>query len=111
MADPTATHAATGSAPPGGGPGAGEAADGPPMTMSEFLAHQAALQQEAAEVLPGRIDVCTFDEGYIRQPVYACLTCAPLPPPPEVLFFFFFFFFLWREMPRDFFLGSIMKSC
>ncbi|KAJ2743078.1 hypothetical protein GGI20_004016 [Coemansia sp. BCRC 34301] len=51
------------------------------VTACDFLESQADLEREAAEVLPGRFDECTYDKGYIRQPLYACLTCTR--PPPE----------------------------
>ncbi|KAJ2525192.1 hypothetical protein GGI11_000225 [Coemansia sp. RSA 2049] len=49
------------------------------VTASGYLQEQADLEREAAEVLPGRFDKCTFDKGYIRQPLYACLTCTHPP--------------------------------
>lgn len=33
-------------------------------------------QQEAAETLPRKFDECSFDQGYVRQNVYVCQTCA-----------------------------------
>ncbi|KAJ2724674.1 hypothetical protein GGI07_001826 [Coemansia sp. Benny D115] len=49
------------------------------VTACSFLVAQADLEREAAEVLPGKFDDCTFDQGYIRQPLYACLTCTTPP--------------------------------
>ncbi|GAA5907774.1 uncharacterized protein JCM6883_001885 [Sporobolomyces salmoneus] len=42
---------------------------------SDILAGQEALEQEARETLPFEFKECTYDLGYIRQPLYACLTC------------------------------------
>ncbi|KAJ2890542.1 hypothetical protein IWW38_004076 [Coemansia aciculifera] len=49
------------------------------VTACSFLESQANLEREAAEVLPGKFDECTYDKGYIRQPLYACLTCTHPP--------------------------------
>ncbi|KAJ2387544.1 hypothetical protein GGI23_006251 [Coemansia sp. RSA 2559] len=49
------------------------------VTAFGYLQKQADLEREAAEVLPGKFDECTFDRGYIRQPLYACLTCTHPP--------------------------------
>ncbi|KAI8917830.1 hypothetical protein DFJ77DRAFT_531536 [Powellomyces hirtus] len=45
------------------------------ITIVDFLNQQENLLQEASEVLPGVIDKCSYDKGYIRQNVYACRTC------------------------------------
>ncbi|GAA5880426.1 hypothetical protein JCM1840_007693 [Sporobolomyces johnsonii] len=42
---------------------------------SDIVAAQEAMDAEAAEVLPFQFNQCTYDLGYIRQPLYACLTC------------------------------------
>ncbi|GAA5987997.1 hypothetical protein JCM5350_007855 [Sporobolomyces pararoseus] len=42
---------------------------------SDILAGQEALEQEARETLPFEFNQCTYDLGYIRQPLYSCLTC------------------------------------
>ncbi|KAI9005211.1 hypothetical protein BC832DRAFT_475924 [Gaertneriomyces semiglobifer] len=46
------------------------------MTAEEYLAQQESLVDLASEVLPGEIDKCSYDAGYVKQSVYACLTCA-----------------------------------
>ncbi|CAG8627437.1 8983_t:CDS:2, partial [Ambispora leptoticha] len=46
-------------------------------TAVEFLEQQQILEEEAAEILPWNFDQCTYSNGYIRQPVYACKTCKP----------------------------------
>ena len=42
---------------------------------ADILGCQEALEREARDALPFAIDQCTYDMGYIRQPLYACLTC------------------------------------
>ncbi|KAJ1948776.1 hypothetical protein EC988_005038, partial [Linderina pennispora] len=74
MPDPPAEPAAHTSAP-FDGQAAGEAI----VTAHSFLVQQADLEREAAEVLPGKFDECTYDKGYIRQPLFACLTCTHPP--------------------------------
>ncbi|KAJ1983040.1 hypothetical protein H4R33_004913 [Dimargaris cristalligena] len=59
------------------------------LTAADFIATQTQLEKEAEEVLPGKFDACTFDLGYIHQPVYVCLTCSraaqgDLPIEPSV---------------------------
>ncbi|KAJ2849339.1 hypothetical protein IWW36_002697 [Coemansia brasiliensis] len=49
------------------------------ITACGYLSEQAALEREAAEVLSGKFDECTFDKGYVNQPLYACLTCTQPP--------------------------------
>ncbi|OMH84566.1 putative E3 ubiquitin-protein ligase UBR7 [Zancudomyces culisetae] len=46
------------------------------ISAVEFLDYQTRLEEEAAQVLPGKFDSCTWEKGYIRQPVYVCLTCS-----------------------------------
>ena len=45
-------------------------------TLLEILASQSSLEQEAAEALPHEISKCTYSQGYIRQALYWCVTCA-----------------------------------
>ncbi|KAJ2808782.1 hypothetical protein H4R20_000640 [Coemansia guatemalensis] len=49
------------------------------VTACGYLTAQADLEREAAEVLSGKFDECTYDKGYIHQPLYACLTCTRPP--------------------------------
>ncbi|KAJ1822958.1 hypothetical protein LPJ56_000458 [Coemansia sp. RSA 2599] len=49
------------------------------VTACSYLEAQANLEREAAEVLPGKFDTCTFDLGYVHQRIYACLTCTRPP--------------------------------
>ena len=44
-------------------------------TLDDYLVYQKRMEMEAAHLYPGRFDYCTFDEGYIRQRVYVCVTC------------------------------------
>ncbi|OMJ19220.1 Protein mlo2 [Smittium culicis] len=46
------------------------------LTASEYLELQDKLEKEAANAFPGKFDFCTWEKGYINQPVYACLTCS-----------------------------------
>eukprot|EP01135_Chromosphaera_perkinsii_P005607 Nk52_evm21s355 gene=Nk52_evmTU21s355 len=45
------------------------------ITMVDFLAKQEMLEKEAEEVLPEPSNRCSFRYGYVRQPIYGCLTC------------------------------------
>ncbi|KAG0343485.1 hypothetical protein BG004_005279 [Podila humilis] len=47
------------------------------ITVSEYIAEQERLEKEAKELFPKKFDVCSHSMGYIRQPVYSCLTCNP----------------------------------
>ncbi|KAF9357641.1 hypothetical protein BGX26_003373 [Mortierella sp. AD094] len=49
------------------------------ITVSEYIAEQERLEKEARELFPKKFDICSNSMGYIRQPVYACLTCNPNP--------------------------------
>ncbi|ORY92209.1 hypothetical protein BCR43DRAFT_497965 [Syncephalastrum racemosum] len=46
------------------------------ITAQEYIDRQTALEKEAQEVLPGKFEKCTFEQGYIRQALYACKTCT-----------------------------------
>ena len=37
------------------------------LTIPEFIAGQEELEKEAAEVLPGEIDQCTYHQGLIQK--------------------------------------------
>ncbi|ORY92683.1 hypothetical protein BCR35DRAFT_298172 [Leucosporidium creatinivorum] len=45
------------------------------FTANDLVAAQDALETEAREVLGETGNQCTYDLGYIKQPLYACLTC------------------------------------
>ncbi|KAF9914248.1 hypothetical protein BX616_008657 [Lobosporangium transversale] len=47
------------------------------ITVSEYIAEQERLEKEARELFPKKFDICSNSMGYIRQPVYSCLTCNP----------------------------------
>ncbi|KAF9953559.1 hypothetical protein BGZ70_000198 [Mortierella alpina] len=49
------------------------------ITVSEYIAEQERLEKEAKELFPKKFDICSNSMGYIRQPVYSCLTCNPNP--------------------------------
>ncbi|KAF9089904.1 hypothetical protein BGX29_011803 [Mortierella sp. GBA35] len=49
------------------------------ITVSEYIAEQERLEKEARELFPKKFDICSNSMGYIRQPVYSCLTCNPNP--------------------------------
>ncbi|KAI8849925.1 hypothetical protein BC829DRAFT_390516 [Chytridium lagenaria] len=48
----------------------------PEITAAEYLEREDELTREAAEALPGSIDRCSFDKGYVNQQIFSCLTCA-----------------------------------
>ncbi|KAI9278344.1 hypothetical protein BDA99DRAFT_600056 [Phascolomyces articulosus] len=47
------------------------------ITAVDIVDQQQKLEQEAQQVLPGKFETCTFDQGYIRQALYSCKTCYP----------------------------------
>lgn len=49
--------------------------DGDAITMQEYLEREQQLEQEALEAYPGKFDHCTYEEGYLRQPLWTCRTC------------------------------------
>ncbi|TFK24108.1 hypothetical protein FA15DRAFT_619833 [Coprinopsis marcescibilis] len=44
-------------------------------TLQEYLERQDDLVREAGLALPHQFSHCTYPLGYLRQPVYLCLTC------------------------------------
>jgi hypothetical protein len=49
------------------------------VSLQQLVQKQIDLEEEAQAQLEedwGDEDRCTFDDGYITQPVYACETCA-----------------------------------
>ncbi|KAG0165073.1 hypothetical protein DFQ30_009004 [Apophysomyces sp. BC1015] len=46
------------------------------VTAVDIVQQQVILEQEAQEALPGKFESCTFELGYVRQPLYACKTCG-----------------------------------
>jgi hypothetical protein len=42
---------------------------------SDLIAAQDALEDEAREAIPFASTECTYDMGYVKQPLFACLTC------------------------------------
>jgi E3 ubiquitin-protein ligase UBR7 len=49
------------------------------VTLNEYLEAEQTLEREAYEALPGRFDECTYEQGYIRQPLYSCRSCSRDP--------------------------------
>lgn len=47
------------------------------LTASDLIAHQALLESQAREAIPFSYTraACTYDKGYIRQPLWACRDC------------------------------------
>lgn len=45
------------------------------VTAIDIIEQQSKLEKEALEALPGKFEKCTFNLGYVRQPLYACKTC------------------------------------
>ncbi|BGP47943.1 hypothetical protein JCM10450v2_003809 [Rhodotorula kratochvilovae] len=45
------------------------------FTATDLIAAQDALEAEARDTLPYKFDECTYDLGYIKQPLFACRTC------------------------------------
>lgn len=41
------------------------------ITLPDLLQAQEALESEALDILPGKVDQCSFDKGYVKQPVNA----------------------------------------
>ncbi|KAK2615656.1 hypothetical protein N8I77_002394 [Diaporthe amygdali] len=52
------------------------------QTAADILREQEQLEADAREALPYSISNCTKDLGSLRQNVYSCLTCNPLPASP-----------------------------
>ncbi|KZO90817.1 hypothetical protein CALVIDRAFT_558499 [Calocera viscosa TUFC12733] len=44
-------------------------------SLQEFVDEQRALEEEASQALPWSFSECTYGKGYIRQPVFLCLSC------------------------------------
>lgn len=46
------------------------------FTAQDLIDQQGRLESVATEAIPYRFDTCTYERGYIRQPVFACRTCG-----------------------------------
>ncbi|EJT99469.1 hypothetical protein DACRYDRAFT_95882 [Dacryopinax primogenitus] len=44
-------------------------------SLQDLVNEQRALEEEASQALPWSFSECTYNKGYIRQPVFLCLTC------------------------------------
>ncbi|KDE06597.1 hypothetical protein MVLG_03093 [Microbotryum lychnidis-dioicae p1A1 Lamole] len=45
------------------------------FSAQDLVAAQDALEAEARDTIPFAFTECTYEMGYIKQPLYACLTC------------------------------------
>ncbi|BGP31889.1 hypothetical protein JCM10296v2_003668 [Rhodotorula toruloides] len=45
------------------------------FVADDLIGAQEALEAEAREIMPYKFDACTYDLGYIKQPLFACQTC------------------------------------
>ncbi|GEM07394.1 E3 ubiquitin-protein ligase UBR7 [Rhodotorula toruloides] len=45
------------------------------FVAEDLIGAQEALEAEAREIMPYKFDACTYDLGYIKQPLFACQTC------------------------------------
>ncbi|SCV71195.1 BQ2448_2783 [Microbotryum intermedium] len=45
------------------------------FSAQDLVAAQDALEAEARDTIPFAFNECTYEMGYIKQPLYACLTC------------------------------------
>lgn len=45
------------------------------FVADDLIGAQEALEAEAREIMPYKFDACTYDLGYIKQPLFACRTC------------------------------------
>lgn len=46
------------------------------ITAVDFIRDQEELERQAKELMPYSPDECTFLKGELRQPLFACVTCA-----------------------------------
>ncbi|EGV60674.1 RING-type E3 ubiquitin transferase [Yamadazyma tenuis] len=51
-------------------------ADDKVTTAVAYIEEQDELEKEAKELMPYEPNECTFNQGPLRQPVFACLTCS-----------------------------------
>ncbi|EPY49348.1 zinc finger protein Mlo2 [Schizosaccharomyces cryophilus OY26] len=45
------------------------------LTAEQYVERQRELELEAREAYPYKFDECTYSKGYLKQTLYACLTC------------------------------------
>ncbi|SCU83544.1 LAME_0C05556g1_1 [Lachancea meyersii CBS 8951] len=48
------------------------------ISASEYINQQNALEDEAREIMPWNPSHCTYVDGGLRQPVFACLSCGEI---------------------------------
>ncbi|KAI5449729.1 hypothetical protein NCC49_004094 [Naganishia albida] len=46
-------------------------------TLTDHISHLESLETQAKELMPFRVDECSFSQGYVRQKVWSCRTCSP----------------------------------
>ncbi|KAG7665803.1 uncharacterized protein J8A68_000628 [[Candida] subhashii] len=46
------------------------------VTAVDYIENQLRLEREARELMPYDPNECTYEQGELRQPVFACLTCS-----------------------------------
>ncbi|RCK58961.1 Protein mlo2 [Candida viswanathii] len=46
------------------------------VTAVDYIESQKELEKEARELMPYDPNECTYEQGELRQPVFACLTCS-----------------------------------
>lgn len=46
------------------------------VTAVDYIENQLKLEREARELMPYDPNECTYEQGELRQPVFACLTCS-----------------------------------
>ncbi|CCG83555.1 Protein mlo2 [Taphrina deformans PYCC 5710] len=49
----------------------------PPSTLKEYVESQDRLDREARDMFPYDFSSCSFNQGYVKQQVFACKTCSP----------------------------------
>lgn len=45
-------------------------------TLSAHLDHVDSLNAQAKELMPFKVDECSYEQGYVRQKVWSCRTCS-----------------------------------
>ena len=49
-----------------------------PASLKEYVESQDKLDKEAREMFPYDFSTCSYDQGYVKQQIYACKTCEPI---------------------------------
>lgn len=48
-----------------------------PSSLREYVEAQDKLDREARELFPYDFSTCSYEQGYVKQQVFSCLTCTP----------------------------------